>query len=332
MSSNIFLGYPPENIKNWIIADAERKYQEQLATPLHFTAEQDKSSVSLVCSNWEDIIDSWCELEYSRTGKDNDWHPYIDPNSEDETLHQGGVIYLNKGETVYLRAKQGNVKENPNLDGFAYYTKNVYDEAKYHYFIMEGSIKAGGNIQFLLENTGTIDYVSNCCYSNMFEYCTALTQAPILPAKTLDYSCYCCMFADCTSLTQAPALPAETLTEACYSNMFYGCTSLKQAPALPAETLAESCYSNMFEGCTSLTKAPALPATTLAYYCYFQMFSGCTALNNINANFSAWDTTDATTNWLNGVAAEGTFTCPTTLPDTPRDASHIPEGWTRVNK
>jgi hypothetical protein len=245
-----------------------------LKVPLHFTAEQDGSSVSFVCynptvNNWKgELTDSWCEVEYSMTGKDDDWQPYIDPNSEDEILHNGKVINLNKGETVYFKAKQGNVKENPNLNGFAQYDEKIEDIIKYHYFILKGSIKAAGNIQFLLENTGTKMEVPDYCYYGMFynypeEYNTALTQAPLLPATTLANRCYDGMFQNCTSLTQAPELPAETLITFCYRNMFSNCTSLTQAPELPAETLNGCCYQNMFEGCTSLAMAPALPATTL---------------------------------------------------------------------
>jgi hypothetical protein len=145
---------------------------------------------------------------------------------------------------------------------------------------MEGSIKADGNIQFLLDKTGTIDYV-----------------------------------------------PAD-----CYQGMFAGCGSLIKAPELPATTLAERCYDRMFIGCTSLTQVPELPATTLADNCYYNMFWRCTSLNNINVNFTTWDPSNATEGWLVWTPAEGTFTCPADLPDTPRDGSHIPSGWTRVNK
>ena len=210
-----------------------------LKVPLHFTTEQDGSTVSLVCYdiyNACDVYDSWCEFEYSMTGKD-DWNTY----------DIGSVVPLNKGETVYFRAKQGNVGGNPNLNGLSWYEKYgdenygdiYYEVTKYHYFVMEGSIKADGNIQFLLENTGTIDYVPMYCYSQLFKNCIPLTQAPLLPATTLTNDCYYLMFEGCTSLTQAPELPATTLADNCYGYMFNGCTSLTQAPELPAETLAE---------------------------------------------------------------------------------------------
>ena len=56
------------------------------------------------------------------------------------------------------------------------------------------------------------------------------------------------------------------------------------------------------------------------------MFNGCTSLSSVEVAFTTW-TSGATDNWLSGVAASGTFTCPDELPDT-RGASNIPEGWT----
>ena len=121
------------------------------------------------------------------------------------------------------------------------------------------------------------------CYSRMFYGCTGLTQAPALPATTLADSCYDSMFRDCAGLTQAPALPVTTLANYCYDSMFRNCTSLTQAPALPATTMINYCYSNMFDGCTGLIQAPALPATTLATCCYRWMFDGCTSLTQAPA-------------------------------------------------
>ena len=157
-----------------------------------------------------------------------------------------------------------------------------------HKWILTGTdIKCIGNIENLLDyatvESGAHPIMANYCYSSMFASCTALTQAPTLPATTLANYCYYYMFSGCTSLAQAPALPATTLAEGCYKNMFQGCTSLAQAPALPATTLAEDCYYYMFSGCTSLTHAPALPATTLAEHCYSGMFEGCTALTQVPA-------------------------------------------------
>lgn len=122
------------------------------------------------------------------------------------------------------------------------------------------------------------DNVTNHCYNSLFNGCTSLTVAPVLPATTLAPYCYGHMFNGCTSLTTAPALPAKTLATYCYRQMFGGCTSLTTAPTLPATTLVDHCYRYMFTGCTSLTASPALPATTLKQYCYYYMFYGCSAL------------------------------------------------------
>ena len=152
----------------------------------------------------------------------------------------------------------------------------------YKWVLTGTDIACVGNIENLLDyatvESGQHPTMATACYIAMFKGCTALIQAPALPATTLAEGCYSGMFFGCTGLTQAPALPATTLASSCYDSMFRGCTSLTKAPALPATTLAEGCYSGMFEGCTSLTQAPALPATMLANYCYQSMFSGCTAL------------------------------------------------------
>ena len=143
-------------------------------------------------------------------------------------------------------------------------------------------VRCNGNIETLLDyatvETGQHPAMANYCFCSLFQNCTALTQAPDLPATTLVEGCYSSMFTGCTSLAEAPDLPATTLATLCYAIMFSGCTALAQAPALPATTLAEGCYVGMFGDCASLTQAPALPATTLIDLCYYGMFRNCTSL------------------------------------------------------
>ena len=178
------------------------------------------------------------------------------------------------GEYVlYLRGTGNTVITGPNSD--------------YKWVLTGSDIACTGNIENLLDyatvESGNHPTMATHCYMSMFVNCTALTQAPVLPATTLTNSCYYYMFYGCTALTQAPELPATTLTNKCYYYMFRGCTALTQAPALPATTLAEHCYRGMFQDCTSLTQAPALPATTLAKFCYQAMFLKCTALTQVPA-------------------------------------------------
>ena len=89
------------------------------------------------------------------------------------------------------------------------------------------------------------------------------------------------MFKGCTAMKNAPALPATQLAKNCYQTMFSGCTALTNAPALPATELAVSCYECMFDGCTALTKAPELKASTLKEACYLCMFNNCSNLSSV---------------------------------------------------
>ena len=140
-------------------------------------------------------------------------------------------------------------------------------------------VACSGDIRTLIDYTQykTVD-TGLAKFGFLFNGCTQLTTAPMLPATKLADNCYEGMFYGCTALTNAPALPATELTEKCYYRMFYGCTALKSAPALPATELADNCYQGMFNGCTALKSAPALPAEKLALFCYNNMFNGCTAL------------------------------------------------------
>ena len=203
--------------------------------------------------------------------------------------------------------------------------------------------------------------LAECCYENMFSYCTSLVKAPellaitlaegcydsmfysctslieapeILPATALTEYCYDSMFSYCTSLIEAPELSATTLAECCYDSMFYSCTSLIEAPEiLPATALTEYCYDNMFENCTSLTKAPELPATRLVLGCYQHMFYGCTNLNYIKALFLTTpskplnEPANYTHRWVYNVASTGIFIKSDDATWNIIDDYGIPVGW-----
>lgn len=166
------------------------------------------------------------------------------------------------------------------------------------------------------------------CYQYMFKGCTNLTTAPELPAGTLVDECYLHMFDSCTSLVTVPDLPATTLDVRCYSSMFSGCSSLTTPPTLPATTLVDGCYYSMFSGCSSLTTAPMLPAETLVEYCYSHMFDSCKLLNHVTCLATDISASNCTANWLNKVAATGTFYKPTSVDWGTPGSSTIPVGWT----
>ena len=154
---------------------------------------------------------------------------------------------------------------------------------------------------------------------------TGLTTAPA-------FSCLG-MFQGNTGLTSAEnlQLPATTMGgKAPYANMFSGCTSLTTAPILPAKTLGTYCYSRMFQDCRSLTKAPTLDAFTLTTGSYKNMFNGCSSLNYIKMIASAVSATECTTSWVQGVAANGTFS-KRTATSISTGVNGIPSGWTVRN-
>ena len=224
--------------------------KDDITKPLTFKATQDGSSVTLKKKG------SPTGSFQTSTDGGNTWSDY--------TLDT--AIALNTGDEVSFRAK-ANRTSAPSMND-------------YFQFVMTGKIEAWDNVMSMIRTNdfATYDTVVDFAFCGLFEDCTSLTKAPVLPATTLANSCYKYMFYGCQSLTKAPELPATTLTDYCYGFMFPGCTSLTEAPELPATTLANYCYQYMFSGCTSLTKAPVLPATTLGDYCYESMFRGCTSL------------------------------------------------------
>lgn len=202
------------------------------------------------------------------------------------------LTLANVGDKVYMRAKT----ENQTIGS---------SDSNHYKFIMSGKIAASGNIQTLLKADGSRTDAPAYCYLNIFRNCSSLTTASI-------------------------TLPALTLNNACYQDMFGSCSSLTTGPAvLPAATLVNNCYGGMFHRCSSLTAAPKLSAPTLVYNSCPNMFLYCSALSSIEVAFTAW-ISGATSNWMEGVAASGTFTCPAALPDR-RGSYNIPSGWTKVD-
>ena len=238
--------------EGWTRVNESTPTVDDLTKPLTFRATQDGSTVKLSKNG------APSGTFQTSTDGGNTW--------EDYTIDT--AIALNTGDEVSFRAKSDRT--------------SAQDSNKYFQFMMEGKIEAWHNVMSMIRTSdfATYESVVEYGFSRLFEGCTSLVKAPVLPATTLAPSCYRDMFNGCTSLTKAPELPATTLTSVCYSNMFYGCTSLVNAPVLPATTLSFNCYDGMFNGCTSLVNAPVLPATTLVNYCYSNMFYGCTSLVN----------------------------------------------------
>lgn len=145
------------------------------------------------------------------------------------------------------------------------------------------------------------------------------------------------LFSGCTSLTKASELPATTLAQSCYMSMFNGCTSLTTPPGtLPAANAVGNVYNQMFSGCSSLAKSPKILATTFGSNSCSKMFYNCEQMNELEIWCSEWPSSllSATADWLYGVAASGTFRCPTALgteETISRGNNYCPTGWIVVN-
>ena len=205
------------------------------------------------------------------------------------------VTLASVGDKVWLKAGSGG---NTRIGSGA----NIYNT-----FSLSGQIAASGNIMSLLDGDN---------------------ESLKIPAAY----CFCGLFLECTSLTAAPELPAETLKTRCYTKMFRTCTSLTAAPELPAATLTPGCYQEMFRACTSLT-AVEIQATSLANLSLVRCFAECSSLITIKVHFKQF-TSEHMTNWVQDVAATGTFYCPTALGTNEtieRGLTYCPEGWTVIN-
>lgn len=230
-------------------------------------------------------------------------------------------LELTPGDTVQFKGK------NTSYEDFKIFGNLYYDESEGPRFEVKGNIMSilDPNEAFP-NNTNLTRY----CFNRLFANIPNLVSAKhlILPAITLADYCYSNMFEYSRGLITAPSLPATTLANHCYDSMFNGCSRLTAAPAiLPAATLAVNCYSYMFYYCTSLTTAPELPATTLTGACYANMFNGCTNLNYIKAMFTTEPSTN-TYNWVNGVAATGTFVKNSAATWNVTGNNGVPTGWT----
>jgi hypothetical protein len=87
MATEIYLGYPPENIVKWI------KYQERLKEPLCFTAKESNATLNLYKNNLAEYNN---QVVFSYDKQNWSSYEYGTPNSE--------ITLTNIGDKVYFRA------------------------------------------------------------------------------------------------------------------------------------------------------------------------------------------------------------------------------------
>ncbi len=215
---NIFLGNPPENIKQWIIADYNRK------TPICFEAVDDGATIALKCNG-----NNLKTATFQTSTDGQNWSDYT---------YATNITLANVGDKVYFKAKDDNTAIARNYSNYLQFTTT--QDAK--------KVNVSGNVMSLLApEFNQMRSVSSYCFNILFYNCKNISDCGslTLPATALASSCYSSMFYGCSSLTQAPALPATALASSCYSNMFYGCSSLTQAPTIKTYTPELYAFDNM---------------------------------------------------------------------------------------
>jgi len=150
---------------------------------------------------------------------------YINNDDEEETarwkdVKYGEQIYLYEGESIHLRAKGVNGKNE---------TLNSRDN--YLTIASTMDIEASQNVMSLLDASCKLKEVPENAFYMLFHNCSHLKKAPELPATTLNTACYMYMFENCTGLTRIPDLSHARInsTECVWACkfMFAGCSNLK---------------------------------------------------------------------------------------------------------
>jgi len=103
-------------------------------------------------------------------------------------------------------------------------------------------------------------------------------------------------------------------------------------PEIYANTVNGGGMYHMFYRCSNLTDTTPIRVTQSNSNGMIYMFYGCSKLSSIEVEFTSWPVN--TNDWVNGVASNGTFTCPTALGTNEtitRGTSNCPVNWTVVN-
>ena len=300
-----------------------------------------------VASNGTFYKTSGLAEQYGTSYIPNGWS-IVNINSQPQANFGTNICFKSTGSTTVTLNKIGNPQNTTiqySTDGTNWSTVNgAINLGDGDQVAFSGNAKFSKNVQnrysFSTTGNGTLaisGYLSSLVssdtieddyeFNSLFSGCANITDVSglVLPSNTTNW-CYANMFIDCTQLKSTPVLPATSLNKWCYSSMFAGCTNLSSAPALPATGLAQYCYYCMFYGCNDLKNAPTLSASTLTDWCYNSMFYDCSKLSSMGVNFTEWSPSTATSNWVNGVAATGTFVKPSSL-SAIFDNNHVPNDW-----
>ena len=124
--NNIFLGYPPENVKQWIIDDYNRKQEEKLKIPLCFEAVDAGATVALKCNG-----NNLKTTTFQTSTDGQTWSDYT---------YAANISLANAGDKVYFKAKADNTSIARNSSNYLQFTTT--QAAK--------KVKVSGNVMSML--------------------------------------------------------------------------------------------------------------------------------------------------------------------------------------
>ena len=123
---NIFLGNPPEKIRQWIINDYNRKQEEKRKVPLCFEAVDTGATIALKCNG-----NNLKTATFQTSTDGQNWSDYAYATS---------ITLTNAGDKVYFRAKTDNTAIVRDRSNYLQFTTT--QEAK--------KVNVSGNVMSLL--------------------------------------------------------------------------------------------------------------------------------------------------------------------------------------
>lgn len=228
-------------IVSFVVPTAVPKDDETL--PLMFLSKQDNSYVTL-----KQVGGSIGTYKTSTDG--TTWSSYS----------MGTSIKLNNDESVFFKRISGGLVPTP--------------DSQLVKFSMVGKIEAYNNLYSMTNHwdSGYGSKLLNYAFVNMFEGCSSLYRAPMLPPIPLSTQ-------DGTGMQ--------------YYKTFKGCTNLTEAPYIPYTTInANGCMYQMFQGCSRLAKVRCAATTLDTSYqngCFREWLDGVSATGDFYCNpNTAW--------------------------------------------
>ena len=105
---NIFLGNPPENIRQWIINDYNRKQEEKRKVPLCFEAVDAGATIALKCNG-----NNLKTAAFQTSTDGQNWSDYA---------YETGITLTNAGDKVYFKAKSDNTSITRTSSNYLQFT------------------------------------------------------------------------------------------------------------------------------------------------------------------------------------------------------------------